>query len=250
MKPLESFVRLGIALACVAQPVCAATYLVDFGPTDGTNGNVTASPDSNGNHWNSWPASLSGGSGITTGPLSNLVSTANQNSSIDIAVSGGSFSSNGIVNGGLLAPSAALLGDFAIATATQDYFFTTSNGELTLSGLNPGFTYDFRFFGTREAAGTRETRYSLTGAGATSTTTLITSGSNIGDDGAYDGNDDEIASISGIAPTAGGEIVLDVDVVSGGFAYLGILELTAVPEPSRVSLFGIAVAGILMRRRR
>ena len=57
---------------------------------------------------------------------------------------------NGILNGSLLAPSAALLGEHAITTVPQDYFFLQMAGTLRISGLDRSTRYVFHLFGSRE----------------------------------------------------------------------------------------------------
>ena len=61
------------------------------------------------------------------------------------------FLSNGIKNGGLLEPDTELLGDFAINTATQDYFFIEENngaekGGIDFKNLKPEKAYKFYVF--------------------------------------------------------------------------------------------------------
>lgn len=121
-----------------------------------------------------------------------------------------------------------------------------------LNGLNPSFSYDFTFFGTWETTGVRETTHSATGSGAPQTTlALQTSGPGAGTN-VPNGNDDDRVSLSGITPNALGEISIDYSVASGGFAYLGIMEVgVVVPEPSTFGLLALGGAAFaLMRRRR
>jgi hypothetical protein len=169
------------------------------------------------------------------------------------------FRANGYNNGGLLAPSAALLGDFAISTATGDYFFTEAGGspalnnysELKLAGLDPNATYDLRMFGTRNTTSDRTTRYEITDANGLSNLVLQTSGAGIGD-GGYDGNNDTIVGLSGLVPDGNSEITIGVRAIDGNFGYLGILEISenAVPEPSTGLLLALGGVSAAMGRRR
>ncbi|MFT3788842.1 MAG: GDSL-type esterase/lipase family protein [Tepidisphaeraceae bacterium] len=135
--------------------------LFDFGPSDGTNGDAT-NTDANGNKWNNW-FSVNGGATILPGEhKANLITTAGRNTAVRLTMTA-QYLCNGKQNGGLLAPNAALLGNFAVATATEDYFYSTGNnindatdddtaGGFMLDGLNPSLTYNFRVFGARQHA--------------------------------------------------------------------------------------------------
>lgn len=200
-----------------------APVLIDFGLNDGTNGNITASPDASGRHWNN-----------QIGPtLTDLVDSTGAATTLDVGFTT-AFSANGILTGGLLAPSSALLGDFAIATATQDYFFTTSTISFKLKQLNPSKVYDLRFFGTRQTTVSRTTRYSATGIHGMKTVDLLTSGSGIGD-GGYHGNNNMIVTLRRLAPDAANEILISVTAQAGGFGYLGAMEISEVVEPEAVT---------------
>jgi hypothetical protein len=212
-----------------AELLSGSRVLIDFGPSDDINGRATASPDVNGNYWNSWRP-LPGGTAHTP-PITfpgTIVDTANNATSISLTETN-SFDSNGRNNGGLLAPDAGLLGDFAINTATEDYWFESTGGAaIRISGLNPDLTYDFRMFGSRETTSTRITRYTVIDANGSQSADLQTSGSGIGT-GGYNGNNDTIVKFTGLVPNRDGVINLDVAIVTGGFAYLAILEIAAKP---------------------
>ena len=95
------------------------TILVDCGPNDGTNGSVTSSPDSMGQYWNNL-VGAGGGGAIPALSLTNLVTTTNAATTIGLNSSASGWAANGFLNGGLMAPSQALLGNFAVANATGD----------------------------------------------------------------------------------------------------------------------------------
>lgn len=145
---------------------------------------------------------------------------------------------NGLRNGGLFPPNGpnqSLLGDFAIETVAQDYFYSAADdldgggdddvpGGFMLAGLNPSLTYEFHFFGSRENTATRRTEYAVYGTDRR-TVTLTTSGTDIGSNGAYDGNDDEIVVVSGVTPDAFGQVFIDMLSLEGGFAYLNAMKI-------------------------
>lgn len=223
-------------------PQPGSQLLFDFGPSNPEDGDATVGPDTNGRVWNNWHAA-EGNVAVNAGEhLGNLVDTAGNSTGIDLTITGG-FATNGKLQGGLLNPDSAMLGDLAVATATQDYFFSSADGEpgggnddrpggFMLEGLDPALAYDFRFFGSRNTTQSRDTEYLVTGANSKSGV-LQTSGVNIGVDGSYDGNDDEVVTIAGIRPDQFGQVFVDLTVRRGTFAYLNAMEVTvSVPEPT------------------
>jgi hypothetical protein len=198
------------------------SFLIDFGPNDGTNGNHTPSPDQFDQYWNNvdnvTPSSvftLNGDDGTTT--------------SIQLTVNAGSVS-NGIQNGGLLSPDSLLLDLLAINTATQDYFYTTTTTSYRLSNLDQSKLYAFELFGSRNTTGNRATQYQVTGLQQESVI-LQTSGTDIGGSG-YHGNNSALAQVSPMKPDQNGEILIEVSVDQGAFAYINLMAVreTLAPE--------------------
>lgn len=140
------------------------------------------------------------------------------------------------------------------ATATQDNLYgttvqfvgyTTPNPTLALSNLDPSAVYDFTVFASRMGvADIRTAHYSITGAN--NGTAVLDASNNMSD----------MVHITGISPTGSG--VIDISITANpdndssyGFMYLGVLQITAVPEPSTYGLFaGIASLMVLLIRRR
>ncbi|MEQ8239868.1 MAG: family 16 glycosylhydrolase [Cyclobacteriaceae bacterium] len=204
----------------VVPTLTVGSYLLDFGPNDGSNGNNTSNPDSNGRYWHNVNNSASGSSiGLKT--------FGNQSTNIQLTVNSGS-QSNGILNGGLLSPQASLLDTLAIATATQDYFYNTSSSSYSLSNLDLTKLYSFSFFGSRNVTNTRITEYVVSGMEQTSVT-LQTSGTDLGGTG-YHGNNSTIATVGPVKPDANGEILITVNVSQGGFAYLNMMKIDEKTE--------------------
>ena len=195
------------------------TIYVDFGPNDVTNGNITQNPDANGLYWNNATDPN------TSALLLNLTDINNQGTGASVVIST-PLSRNGIQNGGLLAPSASLLKQFAISTATQDYFYSPTSGSITIRGLNKSRGYIFSLFATRNDPETRITTYTLQGAGQYSIT-LQTSGTNLGGTG-YNGNNSTVAVTKTIMPNSNGEILLTLTKTAGSFAYIGALKMEEV----------------------
>lgn len=198
------------------------TFYVDFGPNDVTNGNITSSPDVNGNYWNNITNTS------TTAASVYLVTNKNISSGALINITT-AFSSNGINNGGLLSPNAALLKDFAVNTATQDYFHTDNTGSFIIKGLDVSKGYVFSFFGTRNDPEIRKTNYTLVGK-TTYSATLQTSGTNLGGNG-YNGNNSTILTTGTIIPDTRGQITITVKRELGAFGYIGIMKIEEVRQP-------------------
>ncbi|MEM8946452.1 MAG: hypothetical protein AAGD11_14870 [Planctomycetota bacterium] len=263
---------MSLAMLCVvlASSVNAQRYLIDLGVNDGVNGfDTPAGPDINGNHWNNY--SSSSPVPITGFTLSGLIDDTGSASGIGLetyeVVGGGSFGTNGLNNGGLAAGAShagakdpdgptfdagsAQFGlrpaaDYAIATVTGDYFWTSNNtgAGIKITGLDPTKTYNLDLFGTRATNNFRETQYTAIGGNGTFTQNLFTSGFNntpdpvgtlgpfegIGSDGVYNANDQYVVNINGVAPNASNEIELVVGQGSfvGGFYYLGALGIIEV----------------------
>ena len=105
-------------------------------------------------------------------------------------------------------------------------------------------TYSFTLHASRDGvADNRETLYSIAGANSGSAT--LNAANNV----------NNTVTISEITPNLSGEITVTVtagpnNTNANHFAYLGVMEMTAVPEPSTVFLMATGTALILFFRRR
>ncbi|MEN1681208.1 MAG: GDSL-type esterase/lipase family protein [Planctomycetota bacterium] len=208
--------------------------LMDFGPSNPDDGDPTAAAEAGGNRWNNWH-SAKGGAAVNAGErLTNLVDTKGHPTGVNLIITGG-FLTNGKANGGLLDPEPALLGSLAIATATQDYFFSTADGKqgggndnvpggFMLDGLDPNQRYDLRFFGSYRTTERCVTEYAVTGADR-QVALLQTSGFRIGK-GGYNGNNDRFALVAGVQPDEFGQVFVDLTLSEGSGAYINAMELT------------------------
>lgn len=209
-----------------AQTPAVRSMLIDFGPNDGTNGTITPSPDANGSYWNN----VLNNTGVAD--TFRLVDKQNQATGVKVKV-GPNFLTNGIQTGGLLAPSAALLGEYAIASATQDYFYVQGTGSTSLatlrfSGLSASRRYVFHVFGSRQITSeTRTSQYKFTGANV-STLTQTTTGPGVGANG-YPGNNNTITRSDTLTADAAGGITLELSKVTGMYAYINLLRMDIVP---------------------
>ena len=235
---------LAITEGAPITPVVQPTVRIDFGiaPGNTANGAPTVSPDANGNYWNNVTSTavaspIAGGTGLS---LSNMVTTTNTSTTLGLTLGSG-WKSSGIANGGLVAPTTARLGAFATSTATQDYYFidgaTGTAVSMQITGLNPGKLYNFKMFGTRNTTDIRRSTYTVTAGNGIFTDNLQTSGTGIGNgtggaDGTeiYNGNNRNAVVFSGIQADSNAAVTLQLSVAEGGFAYLGILEITEGPS--------------------
>ena len=305
--PSNRFVLIfALNLIIASSTSIAQTVLFDFGrhdnshgstitgalPVNGvTVGSATAIGDTVSYTWNS----------VGTGIASQEVGNPTYNGFKDQTGSSVNWSigniqqswtqANGFQNGGLSSastsntrkdPSFSLLGKYAVANVTGDYWFVdntltpngpTSRAGFTISGLDPSLSYTFNLFGSRNSTSARYTHYFLNGSN-TGYGLLQTSGLNIGsgnagstsgnpDSGKYDGNDANILTIGGVNPTVEGNISLSFlgtststslaatpNANGNSFGYLNFMEVTAVPEPSGFSLLAAGLIGLWATHRR
>ena len=232
MKKLLLLCSLALAGYMQGQTLQQSMY-VDFGPTGGTGGGITPSPDANGNYWNN----------ATNGALNATLDIFNSNNAdtgIDMTVTD-NFVVNTTTNYGPTAPAAAQLGDLAIGTATQDYFYletggsANATGQLTLSGLNPQKGYKFYVFGSRPTSNTRISGYTFTGLNSFTGQLQTSNGTT--------GNLDTILATTMLSPTADGRITINVAILQNAFAYLNILKVEEYTDLPVVDVTAITVTG-------
>lgn len=222
--PASTNAMLWSGTASFSTVTTQAVYLVDFGRHDsGTNGNATVGADAYGHYWNNiGPLTQGVPNGTKT---TNLVTTGNATSALAVEVTSSGWQANGRLNGGLFqpyGPTNALLGELAIETATEDYFFAATTETFRITGLNTGHYYTLSFFGSRSDAVERVTSYAV---GSTSVT-LKTSGpaSSSGAAGT-NRNNQTLAALSILPPNADGVLTISVSRVSGTFAHLNFMKI-------------------------
>ena len=246
--------KLLLSLLAAAGMVChtsaeelSQTLYFDFGTITASQGTVTEGADANGNHWNNITNNTSGNKYAAVGTVyDNLVNSDNQPTAYRISLDT-RFSTNGKSGGGgLLTPSAELLGDLAVASATEDYFFFEADqpkGEFTISGLDPQRSYRFHIFGSRKATDTRTGIYTLGGVNSFAGK-LQAAGTGIGHDGENQ-NTDKILVSDYIFPDDNGEIVMTITRSAGTYIPLNAMKMEEFTGGKRPDAPATVVSALL-----
>ena len=220
---------LACSLGAGAQTV-ERTFFIDYGQNNVPNqGYKTVGKDANGHYWNNISGKGTGAPDKAYPQSIGLVTSDNKPTDCRLQLSS-RFSTNGYTNGGLQKPSAALLGDLAIESATQDYIFLEGGqdyGVIRFQGLDLGKAYRFSFFGSRTATDDRAAWFELTGENCWKGE-MAMSGSGIGN-GGYNGNNDKVLTSGLVFPDRSGGIDLNIIKKSTGImVYLNCMKIEEV----------------------
>ena len=208
-------------------PELVQTFYFDFGSLTSSQGTKTEGADANGNYWNNITNDASGNKYANAGKVfSPLVNSSNTETGYALTLDN-RFSTNGKSGGGgLLEPQADLLGDFAVSTATEDYFYIESNennSSFTISGLDVSKAYKFYAFGSRNATQVRIANYIITGAN-TCTMEHQTSGTDLGGSG-INQNIRNVCESELIYPDGEGKIKFTLHRNQGDYIALNALKM-------------------------
>ena len=222
-------VVLSVALTAGAQ-VQERTFYVDFGQNNVSGqGYKTTGADKNKHYWNNIFGKGTGAPDKAYPQTINLLTSDNKQTDLRLQLSS-RFSTNGYTNGGLQSPSAALLGDLAIESATQDYIFLEGGqdyGVINFKGFDPAKAYRFHFFGSRTATDTRAADFELSGENIWKGE-LVMSGTGIGNNG-YNGNNNKVLASDYVFPNRDGNIFLTISKKSSGImVYLNCMKIEEV----------------------
>ncbi len=204
-------------------------FYIDFGQDNAGEGRHITTVDDNGNHWNNMIAPNGSPSTLTPAFIS-LNNAENTPTSYMLEIVR-AIRSNGGANGGLITPDPALLGDLAVGSATEDYFFLDGNmgkGLFLFKNLDTNKAYKFHIYGCRTVAGDqRGIIYSLSGKNGSHGKQLNT-GTGIGADG-YNGNNNNVWESDLIVPKDNGEIMLELGrLFNNQMAYISAMKIEEV----------------------
>ncbi len=220
-----------------ATPVLVQTLYFDFGSQTDGRGSMTEGPDANNHYWNNITNNDGNYAAINT-VYSSLVNSENTSVTYELTLNS-RFSTNGQSGGGgLLEPQEELLKDFAVASATEDYFFIESgenNSSFTFSNLDPKKAYKFYAFGSRSTTQTRTAYYTMTGLNLYQGE-LQTSGTNCGGEG-INQNIQNICESELIYPDDAGNIKFTVSRKDGDYIALNVLKVEEYTDIERPEQF-------------
>lgn len=219
------------------EPAVVQTLYFDFGSITDTQGSITAGADANNNYWNNITNNVAGNkyadAGTVYSPLVNAENIQTEYAlTLDVR-----FSTNGKSGGGgLLNPPEDLLGDLAVASATEDYFFTESNENenrsFTFSGLDKNKGYKFYIFGSRSTTQKRVVYYTMSGFNSYQGE-LQTSGTDCGGTGIHQ-NIQNICESELIFPDDEGKIKFTLAKETGtAYAALNAMKIEEYTNVSR-----------------
>lgn len=186
------------------------TMYIDFGePDNDSRGHQTTGADANGNYWTN--VKSSGNNYLYPNTSFDVVNSRNEPTGYSVFINT-RFMTNGLSGGGgLISPSAGLLGDLAVATATEDYIFLESFQNynfITFRGLDKNKGYRFHAFGSRNTEEVRSAEFLFRGENSWSGFHQM-SGKGIGD-GGYNGNNNKILESGIVFPDRDGNITFTI----------------------------------------
>lgn len=256
--------RITSLFLITAVSLCGRTFLVDFGSSTSFRGVSPASPDANGNYWNSFkPGDFLSGITDTAGTNSTLALGIDLSSA---AVGTDSFNGPAGATSDPVTPSeiaavdidTAALGSLATKEAAIDFITVTSGGQgrLQIQGLDPSKTYNLELFASRRFQDNPVTLYQIysndTYTTSVASVTLQVQNSSM----PWQNNRDVVATFTGLSPQASNILYLTFQgqggAGSGSLNALRLTEVASIPEPAASSLLigVLATCAFALRRRR
>ena len=240
MKIKETLFALALLAGAmnIGAQVPERSFYIDYGQNNVANqGYTTEGADANGHYWNNIHGKGTGAPDKAYPQTINMVAADNTATSCRLQLSA-RFSTNGYSNGGLQNPSADLLGDLAIESATQDYIFLEANQDYAIirfMGLDLNKGYKFFSFGSRTDSGTpgREATFHFRGLNQWQGDHKM-GGAGIGANG-YNGNNNKVLESDIIFPDENGCIEMTIiKKTKGGMVHLNaqkVVEYSGVTRP-------------------
>ncbi len=216
------------------EDIDAQTFFIDFGQDASTWGDKTTGADINGNIWNNVVAPSGAPSALAAGATLDMVNSQGEATTVKFVLVT-KINSNGKANGGLAEPDAALLGDLAVGTATNDYFFLDdgigNQGWFRFEGLDNTKAYKFHIFGARQTNDVRGGTFLIYGDNKWNGY-LQTSGAGIGTN-ISNTNDNTVLVSAPVVPNAEGKINFEFFIASSSskFAYISAMKIEEVEQP-------------------
>lgn len=222
-------------------PILVQTFYFDFGSQTEGQGSLTEGADVNSHYWNNITNNEAGNKYAAAGTVyPSLVNAENTSTAYELTLNS-RFSTNGgaaNVGGGLLNPQEEYLKDFAVISATEDYFFTESNennSSFTFSNLDPKKGYKFYAFGSRSTTQKRVVYYTMSGLNLYRGE-LQTSGTDCGGVG-INQNIRNICESELIYPDEDGKIKFTLSKKEGDYAALNVLKMEEYTDIERPEQF-------------
>lgn len=267
-----SLAALAFALATVTTSTARADkVLVDFGSDSSFRGISVASPDANGNTWNSLQPGL-----LYTGLLNTAGTATTLNLGFSTPVATDSYNgpagatsfpkpNQSQLDAASAAVNLAALGDLGVPQAIIDYAagpgFPSVTGvtgnvvRFEIQGLDPTQHYDLRFYGAHEFATDSTTVYTV--FSDNTYTTPVASGSLLVQDpnSPWMPNPSTTVDLDNLAPQTDNIFYVQfVGLESGSDGYLNALEISTsaaapLPEPAAISVLSLPAIALLRRRR-
>lgn len=225
------------------------TLYFDFGSQIAAQGTLTEGPDANNHYWNNITNNTTENKYAVAGTVyPSLINAKNTSTNYTLTLDT-RFSTNGRSGGGgLLEPTVEDLGDLAIASATEDYFFIESgedNSSFTFSNLDPQKGYKFYAFGSRKADDVRTAYYTMSGLNLYKGELQI-AGKDCGGTG-INQNIKDICTSELIYPDDDGKIKFTISRKTGAYIALNVLKIEEYaggerPEPA-VDYTSLSISG-------